>query len=366
LKALSSVSAFIKTEYYPTYKPPRCINSRTDEAKVRFGPVVKTIEKIIYDTPFCLPHTPFIKHTPITERARTVRAIEKHGCGFMGTDYSRFESQFRTYLQEVVENRLFEHMLANLPDLRDQIIFANSGMNSMTYRCGVRMTIAGTRMSGDMWTSLGNGFTNFVLAWFLFDRLGADWDGYVEGDDGIFSASVYPTAEMFASLGMTIKIQRSDELADLSFCGLIVAGDTLMRDPDHFLMGFGWTHSFLDAGIRVMMELLRAKSMSALYETPDCPIVSHVAYAAYLFTAGYKPRFVADGYHTIPPVSFVPRLPRPSEHARSEFARLFGISAADQVRAEAAALCGDLGVVSHVVVAHPDAVDYASRYVACG
>lgn len=93
-----------------------------------------------------------------------------------------------------------------------------------------------------------------------------------------------------------------------------------------------------------MNELLRAKSLSALYETPACPIVSAAARRCLATTRGYSARFVRDGYHD---VDHIPRDERNlsavavSDDTRVLFGKLYGIPPQEQLRLERDILKGD-------------------------
>jgi len=161
-------------------------------------------------------------------------------------------------------------------------------------------------MSGEMCTSLGNGFTNLMLALFIASLRHGHLEGYVEGDDGLFATDFELTKEDYLNLGFTMK--NVDEVFHpgwASFCGMLF-GDSLqiVRSPRRFLENFGWTHSAVHGGEKVMLGLLRAKALSAVYETPHCPIVSVLARRALHHTRGVTPRFVNDGFHN---TELVPR-----------------------------------------------------------
>ena len=137
------------------------------------------------------------------------------------------------------------------------------------------------------------------------------------------------TAKAYEELGFTIKIEEVDNPCHASFCGMIFADSgEIIRDPRRFMMGFGWTQSFISGGPRLMDELLRAKALSTVYETPQCPIVGAFARYALQQTVGVSPRFVNDGYHEVPRDER--HLPNvcPSADTRLLFEREFGVSIA--------------------------------------
>lgn len=188
-------------------------------------------------------------------------------------------------------------------------------------------------MSGDMCTSLGNGFTNLMLALYLVHKKGGTLEGFVEGDDGLFATDVELTAADYEKLGFTIKIEEVTDPREASFCGMVFAENEIIREPRRFLMGFGWTQSYIHAGTRIMDQLLRAKALSTAYETPQCPIVGAMARYALSATRSVRPRFVNDGFHHPPDEAPIAEF-NPQAATRQLFARLYGISVPEQLEAE--------------------------------
>lgn len=199
-------------------------------------------------------------------------------------------------------------------------------------------------MSGEMCTSLGNGFSNKMLMNYVCHSKGGTCFGYFEGDDGLVSSTVRITSEDFLRCGFDIKILEHNDLLTTGFCGLTMASDgSAMADPSETLLNFGWTHSpMMRGGYKVRMGLLRAKAMSLLYQQPNCPILSKFAMHYVKLTEGYNPRF-DTGWWDI-------QMSRESQayfhwakseankgvsgEARSAFEDLYGISAAQQLAIE--------------------------------
>ena len=118
-----------------------------------------------------------------------------------------------------------------------------AGYNTCTFK-RFKLGIQATRMSGEMCTSLGNGFSNLMLMLFACHRIGSKCTGVVEGDDGFFVCSPRaPTSKEFKEIGFTIKMERHDSLTTASFCGIVF--DTIdkinVTDPMEVLIGFGWS-----------------------------------------------------------------------------------------------------------------------------
>jgi len=327
-----------KREHYMKYKHARGINSRSDQFKCATGPFFKAIERVVF------AHSAFIKHTPVRLRPRRIQEILGGFPGpFYETDYCQFEKHFTEEVMGALEMVLYEHMLQHYPAMLKTIKNAMMGVN----RCGYgkfRLDIHAHRMSGEMCTSLGNGFSNLMLADFIATRKGGRITGFVEGDDGLFFSSVPITVQDFLELGFEIKILLHTNLLHTSFCGLVCSEDLItMTDPRKVLMTFGWTHSLLmNGGKKVRNELLKAKALSLAYEHPQCPILSTLAKTVLERLSCSKARFEHGWYeqHLIQQVvefkeeTAVLLELGPSETVRTDFAEVFGISIMQQLEVE--------------------------------
>lgn len=380
------VASFVKTEFYSVLKFVRLINSRCDAVKVFMGPRAKAVENVVYQL------KQFIKHTPVPDRPAKLATLRKHGRRYFLSDYTAFESHFISTFMEICECQLYRHVLANDLDV-EVMCDIMKGMSILKTNTGVRALIKARRMSGEMTTSVGNGFSNLMLALFAAHYRMKDLDvthgpyleGFVEGDDGLFSTTVELTPEDFANLGFTCKLVEVNdpcecmpvepvENEDLrfgrhagAFCGVCCSRDgQIIRDPRTFLAGFGWTSSFVNAGQATMDELQAAKALSALYEGPHCPISAVLARHVLVKLRCVIPRFIRDGYHDVTTLTTQEALERafaPTPETRDLFARHFGISANDQLLIEAAISRSDWDTVADLMPPHPDMAWYAARFV---
>jgi len=333
------------------------INSRSDAFKVWSGPLFKAIEEVVYQMP------EFVKHIPVPERPAAIAHMKKANRNYYQTDFTAFESHFTPEMLMVCECQLYSHCLSNYPDDANFINGVISGTNRMRTRTGVHAQVRGRRMSGDMCTSLGNGFTNLMLAKYIAHEKGGELTGFVEGDDGIFATDVQLTAKDYEDLGFTIKIETVDDPCTASFCGMIFAeSGEIIRDPRKSFQTFGWSHSFIQAGPVIMDQLLRAKALSSVYETPQCPIVGVLARQALNETRSVHPRFVSDGYHVLPDVINIPEF-EPSHDTRLLFERCYGISISQQLLAERMIEEGNLGALSQIIPPSEAQADYTSRFL---
>jgi len=334
---------FTKVEPYLEIKWARGINSRNDYFKVYSGPWFKAMEEVVYSDHH------FIKHVPVPERPGLISGLMAAGARYFETDYKAFESHFLPELIASCEGILYRHLLSKFPEVAETLVDALTGVNVCKSRLGLKFNVRGLRMSGDMCTSLGNGFTNLMLWLFICEEKGCKTDGYVEGDDGIFATygGESPTAADFRKLGFRIEVTEHPTPWEANFCGMTCADGVIIKEPIESLTKLGWTQSQVACGDKRAMELMRAKALSMCYEVPNCPILGAVARRLVELSDGFEAHFVEDGYHHRPPTELhVPEFD-PNDNVRRLFASKFGISSAVQREIEhAARLAPDMSFIS--------------------
>jgi len=273
--------SFPKDEPYIDWKHVRGINSRSDEFKCAVGPIFKLMEDIVYK------HKAFIKHVPVADRARYVmEMLYKTGATYYATDYTAFESLFTAELMEACEFELYSYLVEDLPageEFMGLIRDAFLGINMCEFR-GFTAKVPATRMSGEMCTSLGNGFSNLMFMLFIAAEKGiseADVEGVVEGDDAAFSAvGEELTGDDFTELGLNVKIEKHIHLNEVSFCGLIfdVDDQIIVTDPRKVVADFAWTgRDYCHSKTKTLKVLLRCKALSMAFSYPGCPIIAALA-----------------------------------------------------------------------------------------
>lgn len=359
--------SFIKREFYTDFKAARGINSRSDTFKCFSGPFFKLIESQVYDQPCfdgsqLIPgvHNPFIKHIPCHLRPQFLTEMFE-GCDgpFYETDYSEFEKHFTPEVLDALELVLYKHMLQHHPQVYTTIVAALRGTNKCCYNAFV-VRIAARRMSGDMCTSLGNGFSNLILFTFVAYSKGGIAFGVVEGDDALFKSTVELTMEDFKSLGFDIKIMSHTFLHLTSFCGMSFSSDgILLRNPLRVMPKFGWSFSPRRLGsFATRLSLLKARALSLAYESPRCPIIHALAKKSLEVTENAQPIF-ESGYHHAEIKSWIEKFPDvmqqqlnqpPSMQSRLEFASHFGISVEIQLRVEEIVSSWDGSSLDHPVI----------------
>jgi len=282
--------SFVKDEVYPKYKHARAINSRSDSFKCAVGPIFKLIEEQVFD------HPAFIKHIPMEQRPEYIlNKLYREGAIYIATDYTAFEAQFVSELMAACEFELYKFMSEHLPsglDFMNLVRTVLGGENVCKFRNFVA-TVSGTRMSGEMCTSLGNGFSNLMFMLYTCRKVGCrNVDGVVEGDDGLFTmVGTPPTQEDFAELGLVIKAEIHTKLETASFCGMVfdLEDRRIITDPRKVMATFGWTsRQYLAVRPHKLRQLLRCKALSLACQYPGAPIIAALARYGLRATASVK------------------------------------------------------------------------------
>jgi hypothetical protein len=296
------MSSFMKRETYPKYKYPRAINARCDKFKLRTGPIFKLIEKQVFQ------HPSFIKSVPNLERPKVIlEDLFQEYAHVMGTDYQSFEALFELEIFDACEFQLYKYMTMLLPDneFYELVESVLGGINCCRFK-EFKVYCQATRMSGEMCTSLGNGFTNLMIILFVaFKKQLKSLKTKVEGDDGLCTYyGVKLNEKPFEQLGLRIEIIYFDSLTEASFCGIVSDIDELAAIGDivKTLLDFGWTDSiYRNSSDKILLELLRCKALSVLYQYPNCPILRELGLYGCRITDGYhyKHSYLSDNYKKI-------------------------------------------------------------------
>jgi hypothetical protein len=282
------VKSFVKDETYSEFKHARGINSRTDEFKCFVGPIFKLIEAEVYKDEH------FIKHIPVRDRPAAIYSrLHRPGATYLASDYTAFESLFVREIMNCVEFELYKHMTKFLPDHKDFMWYCHNvlaGVNTCSYK-NFTVKVKATRMSGEMCTSLGNGFSNLMFMLFAFEEMGCTGvDGFVEGDDGIFVCNGSPpTEKQFEDMGLRIKMVEHSDLARASFCGLIfdLEDQANVTNPLEVICSLGWTSNrYAKSNDSKLHALLRCKALSLAHQYPGCPIIQPLAFKILSLTQG--------------------------------------------------------------------------------
>lgn len=288
------VKTFVKDEGYDVYKNVRMINSREDYFKVYSGPIFDAIAEKVFSMPW------FIKTVPVQERPKLIMdTLYADGRTYFMTDYTSMESHYTRKVFEACENVLYRYMVRDLPGPRmvvENIVNVLSGTNHITTKL-LDFRVDARRMSGEMNTSLGNGFTNLMLFLYACQECDAgNVSGFVEGDDGIFvltRPNNAPTLEFFEKLGWRIKITTTKHLNQASFCGNVFAPEDLVvvTDISKHLRNFGWCPKrYVGSSRAVKLQLLKAKGYSLAHQFRGCPVLARLGHKLVELTGDIKIR----------------------------------------------------------------------------
>lgn len=306
---MASLKSFVKDECYSDYKYPRLINARSDLAKVIFGPLVAKVTQVVMKHErrgYC----PFIKYVPVADRpAYIIEQLRATLRRAYYSDYVSFEALFEKF-QLTLEYDMIMHVIGDWPDM--YITFYARFM--LTIVCGtnvcrimlhVYVTVEGVRMSGEMSTSLGNGWFNLMSQLFVFKKIChcKDVRPVVEGDDALVthgSGDVGPTSDMYENLGLKVELGSTDTISEASFCGLVFDVDDQVNVTDvrEALATFGWVSArYAKSKRSKLLALLRCKALSYLHQYPGCPVIQDMALYGLRMTAGVDLRWAMSSRH---------------------------------------------------------------------
>lgn len=279
------VKLFAKEECYEGYKQARGIYARDDIAKVFFGPYFKLMETELYAQP------EFIKHIPVLNRPEYIlEHVTRLGWEYLATDYTSFECHFSEDVMECCEFVLYEHMLRNLPEgpfVMQIIRMVLAGVNRI-YCSGFEARIKARRMSGEMCTSLGNGFSNLMFMQTYCDFTNQPLVGVVEGDDGLFAFNGPQRFDLLTEWGLLLKMESHSNISTASFCGMIFDEDSkqAISNPFKIIAKLGWsTRRYARSNESKLSVLQHCKALSILHQYRSCPIVS--AFCRFILRSKY-------------------------------------------------------------------------------
>lgn len=274
------VRGFTKDEAYSEVKHMRMINPRSDESKCFAGPIFSLIENEVFKKHW------FIKKVPNIDRPNYIMEhVFAPGAKYAATDYSSFEASFSAELMESCEMQLYKYMSQHLDGGKkwyDTIHAMMCGMQDIRYK-GTRIKTVASRMSGEMCTSLGNGFTNLMLMLFAGAECGlGKLFGVFEGDDGLFRFSTgrFPTSKFFQELGFSVKMEIHETLNTASFCGMVFDPEDKINvtDPVKSCVNLTWApKNYIGAKTEKLRGLVKDKAVCYAHQYPGCPIVSKLA-----------------------------------------------------------------------------------------
>lgn len=281
------VKMHTKHEPYPEPKHFRGIYARADPYKTMVGPYHKKFgNKLFKDKNF-------IKKIPHPERPEFIKNLLDRYKYKFGTDFSQFEA---TFVQQILrlQNDIYLWTLQKCPKWRaffEELFRVTEGENIIECIYFVFKLLA-KRMSGEMDTSSGNGLMNMLYTSFILEKAGnkrGEYASVFEGDDSANGCDILPDVDLYRRLGANIKFVVFEDSGLTSFCGNVFHYDICHNicDPREVLANFGWVKTkYVQMTEKSRLKLIRAKSLSLVYQYPGCPIVKALGLYGLRVTSG--------------------------------------------------------------------------------
>jgi len=285
------VKCFLKDETYPEFKHARGIYARADEFKCVFGPLVSSIEEQVYK------HPSFIKKIPVPDRPAYIRdrLVDQTNLK-AATDFTSMEASFDPEVLEALDFVMFSFFLRHMPSVWwVEVVETLAQENHCSFKWFM-MKVLGRRMSGEMNTSLSNGFANLVIIEFLCHKYKCGKPrSVVEGDDSLFSTESgrFPDPGHYTKIGFRVKFEKHSDFTRASFCGLIFDDQDLVNvtDIQTVLCEFGWASArYANCRSSRLKTLFRSKALSYLHQYYGCPVIQAMALYGLRMTRGYDLR----------------------------------------------------------------------------
>lgn len=292
------IKIFAKEEYYPEYKHFRGIWARSDAAKGVVGPFFRKIEKELFALPY------FIKKIPKNERPEYINNfMNDESLKFQGTDYTSYESHFTTDMMDDCEFELYRHMASKnmKAKMLCRLIFKILASNNIAKHKYFSVKVDAKRMSGEMNTSLGNGFSNLMFLLYACEKYKLKFSGpIIEGDDALIGLNKRIPDEYYINMGLNVKLEFVDDISEGSFCGLVYDPVELVniRDPRETLCTTTWvTRKYAFCSSKNYYGLLKSKALSLMYEYPGCPIVYNYGRKIFELLNKFEIKFSKDSLY---------------------------------------------------------------------
>nr|QTJ63687.1 RNA-dependent RNA polymerase [Odonatan tombus-related virus] len=262
-KHSARITPFTKIEKMRTeYRAPRLIQARHPSFNIKYGAYIKPIEKHLKTNP------QFSKGNYRKMAEKIVEMKNKYSC-YTELDHTSFDAHITTEHLRLTHTfysachgpnselrQLSKQTIKNVAKTRDKI----------TYR------VRGTRMSGDVDTSLGNSLINYAIIKQGLEHLKLEGDVIVNGDDSIIFTHKPIDTEKFIRImrfyNMESKCKPTvTEIHKVDFCQhrLVIMNNgnfTLMPNTRRVISRFGMTYKTIDSYHAYLLETLYASSIA--------------------------------------------------------------------------------------------------------
>lgn len=241
------VTPFTKIEKMKTnkYKAPRMIQARHPVFNIHYGAYIKPLEHMILSRK---THIHFGKGD-YDLIAQKINKLRNKYTWYTEGDHKTFDAHVTTEALKLT-HKFYQSCYNHDRKLRE--LSKRTLNNICISRHEDKYKIKGTRMSGDVDTSIGNSLINYAILMWLLDELGITGDAIVNGDDFIlFTKEEIPidlAATMFRRVNMETELLPSTQnIHQVEFCKskFVITPEgnfTMMANPSRSIETFGMTH----------------------------------------------------------------------------------------------------------------------------
>lgn len=245
------VKAFTKIEKMTTrkYKAPRMIQARDPTFNIEYGRFIKPLENLLTKKHHLRHHFGKGNYDELSRRIMKLACKYRY---YTEGDHKNFDAHV------TVEQLRVTHRFYHLCYLQNSKLLRLSRAtlrNRVKTTMGDKYAMHGTRMSGDVDTSLGNSLINQAILRACLERSGIRGEVIVNGDDFIMFTNTPVDCERFATLLRrynmeTIMKESTTDIHQVEFCRLKVVltaeGQyTMLIDPKRALEVLGMTSSLV-------------------------------------------------------------------------------------------------------------------------
>nr|QTJ63595.1 RNA-dependent RNA polymerase [Zygentoman tombus-related virus] len=247
-KISSTIKPFTKLEKFnmSKYKAPRCIQARHPSFNIEYGRYLKPLEMLLFHSHREGYH--FGKGT-VDQVSANINKLRKKYRYFTELDHTSWDAHVTVEMLRV-SHKFYQSCYNH--DRRLRTLSRKTIRNRCYLRDGGRHTIRGTRMSGDVDTSLGNSILNYAIIRQVLEMLGIQGDVIVNGDDSIIFTNVpipiQQCERLMKMFNQESKLKPSTQnIHTVEYCRtkLIVTAEgetTLLFDPQRSVDMFGMTY----------------------------------------------------------------------------------------------------------------------------
>lgn len=311
----SRIDFFVKadkcTDTSGEVKKPRAIQGRKPEFNLALARYIKPFEKVAKSYKGMKRGVPktrvFAKGMTNNERAKIIVEKISHfqKPKVLSLDASSFDSCVSTLWLKLVDKIYLATFqgdieLAELLKMRHK----NSGRTPS----GIKYTIKGNRMSGDMDTGIGNSFVTYILVHAAMNLLGVKkWDCYCDGDDLlIFLEAESTSLKEFVDIGLELGFNYTGEeiyvtnenYYDIEFCRSkpvwTPEGYTMCRIPSRAVQNFGVNHKFASWPMHAYLKFLKGCALCEMHVSYNLPVVGRLADLVYKSLSHKTAKFDVD------------------------------------------------------------------------